>query len=105
MQKSASAIAQIQEKLYDVIKQARVNIECTHDMRAKVLLKTTADLISSLTSVYEDYELKRKVPWAPAGKTPASQNRNMYFSQFKNDFGKKPEKKTHAASTSVSLAA
>jgi hypothetical protein len=105
MQKNASPTAQIKEKLYDVIKQARASIECVNDMRAKVLLKTTADLISNLASVYEDYELKRKAPWAPAEKTPASQDRHMYFSQFKNDFDKKPKKKAHAASTSVSLAA
>ena len=105
MQKNANPTAQILDKLYDVIKQARSNIECANDLRAKVLLKTTADLISSLTSVYEDYEAKRKTSWAPRTKIPASQDRDMYFSQFKNDFGKKPVKKPHAASTSVSLAA
>jgi hypothetical protein len=51
---------QIKEKLYDVIKQARTNIDCANDMRAKVLLKTTADLITGLTSAYEDYESKSR---------------------------------------------
>ena len=50
--------APIKEKLYDVIKHARANIDGADDMQAKVILKTTADLISGLTSVYEDYESK-----------------------------------------------
>jgi hypothetical protein len=54
----ASPTDEIKEKLYDVIKQARTNMDCANDMRAKVLLKTTADLITGLTSAYEDYESK-----------------------------------------------
>jgi len=56
----------VKEKLYDVIKLSRANIECAKDMRAKVLLKTTADLISSLTSAYEDYESKHQGIRSPA---------------------------------------
>ena len=51
---------QIKQKLYEVINQARTTIECVNDMRAKVLLKTTADLITGLTSAYENYESNRQ---------------------------------------------
>ena len=51
---------QVKEKLYEVIKLSRSKIEDAKDIRAKVLLKTTADLISSLTYAYEDYESKHQ---------------------------------------------
>jgi len=48
--------AGIKEKLTDVSNQARETIEKVNDARAKILLRTTADLITGLKSAYEDYE-------------------------------------------------
>jgi len=58
--------AKIKEKLNDVSRQAREHIERVNDIQAKVLLKTTADLISGLTCVYDEYESKRNDPWQRA---------------------------------------
>jgi hypothetical protein len=59
-------MALMKDKLQDVIRQAREDIVSAHDVRAKILLKTTADLISNLTSVYEEYESNHQGHRTPA---------------------------------------
>ena len=73
---------EIKVKLNDLSKHAREKMQRVKDARAKVLLETTADLISGLNSVYEDFEAKRTVvdpEAAPAEKSRKPADTDMFL--------------------------